>query len=127
MPTCSNVTVSDACEKESSEPDSVPGVEGTLVSTSKTDTSSLSTLEISLENLTSSCPTDRGHFKQPVLKEQIKRFIIENGHCRATGPFKKDTQGRSFSEKYYYIVSKVRVENREILVMLFTSPPKGLL
>ncbi|KAL4153767.1 hypothetical protein QTP88_001600 [Uroleucon formosanum] len=50
---------------------------------------------------TSSDPTDIGHFKEIVLDAQTKRFIIENGHSRpkAKGPFAKNSDGRSFSEK----------------------------
>ncbi|KAE9530014.1 hypothetical protein AGLY_011476 [Aphis glycines] len=57
---------------------------------------------------TSSDPTDIGHFKEIVLDAQTKRFIIENGHSRpkAKGPFAKNSDGRSFSEKYYFTVSK---------------------
>ncbi|XP_060846403.1 zinc finger MYM-type protein 1-like [Rhopalosiphum padi] len=57
---------------------------------------------------TSSDPTDIGHFKEIVLDAQTKRFIIENGHSRpkAKGPFAKNSDGRSFSEKYYLTVSK---------------------
>ncbi|KAL5233484.1 hypothetical protein ACI65C_000894 [Semiaphis heraclei] len=57
---------------------------------------------------TSSDPTDIGHFKEIVLGAQTKRFIIENGHSRpkAKGPFAKNSDGRSFSEKYYFTVSK---------------------
>ncbi|XP_025406286.1 zinc finger MYM-type protein 1-like [Sipha flava] len=57
---------------------------------------------------TSSDPTDIGHFKEIVLDAQTKRFIIENGHSKpkAKGPFAKNSDGRSFSEKYYFTVSK---------------------
>lgn len=57
---------------------------------------------------TSSDPTDIGHFKEIVLDAQTKRFIIENGHSRskAKGPFAKNSDGRSFSKKYYFTVSK---------------------
>ncbi|KAE9522395.1 hypothetical protein AGLY_017226 [Aphis glycines] len=57
---------------------------------------------------TSSDPTDIGHFKEIVLDAQTKRFIIENGYSRpkAKGPFAKNSDGRSFSEKYYFTVSK---------------------
>jgi len=57
---------------------------------------------------TSSDPTDIGNFKEIVLDAQTKRFIIENGHSRpkAKGPFAKNSDGRSFSEKYYFTVSK---------------------
>ncbi|KAL5246194.1 hypothetical protein ACI65C_013602 [Semiaphis heraclei] len=50
---------------------------------------------------TSSDPTDIGHFKEIVLGAQTKRFIIENGLSRpkAKGPFAKNSDGRSFSEK----------------------------
>jgi hypothetical protein len=64
-------------------------------------------LDISWENIkSSSYQTNRGHFKGITVDEQIKRFIVENGHCRPKSPFKKDMDGRSFSEEYYYTVSK---------------------
>jgi hypothetical protein len=59
-------------------------------------------IHISLgENIkSSSYLTDPVHFKGITADEQIKRFIVENAHCRPKGPFKEDTGGRSFSEKY---------------------------
>jgi hypothetical protein len=52
--------------------------------------------------------TDKGNFKE--LNDQVKRFVIENGHCKPKGPFLKDSDNRSFLEKHYYIVSKSGVK-----------------
>ena len=52
--------------------------------------------------------TDKGNFKE--LTDQVKRFVIENGHCKPKGPFLKDSDNRSFLEKHYYIVSKSGVK-----------------
>ncbi|GBP49250.1 hypothetical protein EVAR_96558_1 [Eumeta japonica] len=41
--------------------------------------------------------TDKGNFKE--LTDQVKRFVIENGHCKFYGPFQKDSDNRSFLEK----------------------------
>lgn len=38
------------------------------------------------------------------------KFLIENEHCRPKGPFLKDSDNRSFLEKYFYIVSKSGVK-----------------
>jgi hypothetical protein len=40
------------------------------------------------------------------VDEQMIRFVVENWLCSHKSPFIKDTDGTSFSEKYYYSVSK---------------------
>ncbi|XP_049310255.1 uncharacterized protein LOC125778068 [Bactrocera dorsalis] len=52
--------------------------------------------------------TDKGNFKE--LNDQVKRFVIENGHCKPKGPFLRDSNNRSFLDKYYYTVSKSGVK-----------------
>ena len=52
--------------------------------------------------------TDKGNFKE--LNHQVKRFVIENGHCKPKGPFLRDSNNRSFLDKYYYTVSKSGVK-----------------
>lgn len=63
----------------------------------------------SVNNIVSSpYVTDKGNFKE--LNDQVKRFVIENGHCKPKGPFLKDSDNRYFLEKYYYIVPKSGVK-----------------
>ncbi|GBP04903.1 Zinc finger MYM-type protein 1 [Eumeta japonica] len=63
----------------------------------------------SVNNIASSpYVTDKGNLKE--LTDQVKRFVIENGHCKPKGPFLKDSDNRSFLEKHYYIVSKSGVK-----------------
>lgn len=52
--------------------------------------------------------TDKGNFKE--LNDQVKRFVIENGHCKPKGPFLKDIDNRPFLEKHDYIISKSGVK-----------------
>ncbi|GBP50612.1 hypothetical protein EVAR_28802_1 [Eumeta japonica] len=52
--------------------------------------------------------TDKSNFKE--LTDQVKRFVIENRHCKPKGLILKDSDNRSFLEKHYYIVSKSGVK-----------------
>ncbi|XP_049306268.1 uncharacterized protein LOC125776757 [Bactrocera dorsalis] len=52
--------------------------------------------------------TAKDNFKE--LNDQVKRFVIENGHCKPKGPFLRDSYNRSFLDKYYYTVSKSGVK-----------------
>ena len=53
-------------------------------------------------------PTDRGHFSVDFDDNKTKQFIVDYGTCRPSGPFPKDEtqENRSFSDSYYYTVSK---------------------
>jgi hypothetical protein len=53
-------------------------------------------------------PTDRGHFDRNIGNSQVKKFILECGPCRPTGPFPADetTDKRSFSAYFYFTKTK---------------------
>lgn len=52
--------------------------------------------------------TDRANFPITITDAHVKRFIITNGPCRPTGPFKRDNdeEQRCFSVKYYEKTTK---------------------
>lgn len=52
-------------------------------------------------------PTDRGHFADNFITNDVKRFILERGSCRPDGPFPKNDQdqNRSFSSAYCTITN----------------------
>lgn len=52
--------------------------------------------------------TDKGNFKE--LNDQVKRFVIENGPCKPKGSFLRDSNKRSFLDRYYYSISKSGVK-----------------
>ncbi|GBP83442.1 Zinc finger MYM-type protein 5 [Eumeta japonica] len=78
----------------------------------------------SVNNIVSSpYVTDMGNFKE--LTDQVKRFVIENGHCKPKGPFLKDSDNRSFLEKHYYIVSKSGVKLERTWLSYFSILQKA--
>ncbi|XP_026483029.1 zinc finger MYM-type protein 5-like [Ctenocephalides felis] len=88
-------------------PDAAPNTSDYL--NSETPQQGTSKLYFCMEKIISSpYVTDKGNFID--LNDQVKRFIIENGHCRPKGPFLKNSDNRSFSEKHYYIISKSGVK-----------------
>lgn len=50
-------------------------------------------------------PTDRGHHPD-VLDANMKRFILENGSCRPSGPYPRDFKNRCFTENFFYAQTK---------------------
>ncbi|XP_068233478.1 uncharacterized protein [Palaemon carinicauda] len=100
----------DEVGKPDSDPVSDTILDNTCEDECKPSTSKDNAPELSYDTITSLWPTDRGHFMEQNLKDQTKRFIITNGHSKTNGPFKKDAEGRSFSEKYYHAVSKTVYE-----------------
>jgi hypothetical protein len=52
------------------------------------------------------------------VDEQIK------GNCRLKGPFKKDADGRYFSETIIIQCFQIMAQNTEVLAMLFTVASK---
>lgn len=41
--------------------------------------------------------SDKGDFKE--LSDQVNWFVIENRHCKAKGPFLKESSNKSFLKK----------------------------
>lgn len=46
-------------------------------------------------------PTDKANFKDTILTDELKRFIIAKSPCQPHVAFPKDTKNRSFSIHYY--------------------------
>lgn len=65
-------------------------------------------LSKNMENIcTKQFPTDIANYIQKsVLSVDDKKFIVENGPCRPSGPFNRNASGRCFDESFYYTISK---------------------
>lgn len=51
-------------------------------------------------------PTDRGNFTENITDSDIKKYIVNHGSCRPSGPFPRDSKGRCFSIDYYFRKTK---------------------
>ena len=63
----------------------------------------------SMTHMEASFPTDRGNFEENVVDANVKRYILETGSCKPTGPFPV-TGSRSFSNHYYTSVTKAGIK-----------------
>lgn len=60
--------------------------------------------DFKLQCAESSYKTDRANFKE--VNNHVRRFVIENGHCKPKGPFDIDSNGKRSSERCHYTTSK---------------------